>query len=208
MTHPLRASALLCILALAGAPCLAHAHVIPSHAGPDAFGALVMPSFVPALQPCARECDSLRNDAIMGGVGEGITMLAFGTLASVVSVGPAQNGSGSASETLSSRPWKRASLPEHVLVSMRCWNGLHSASHPWRTMSWQFSKGAPASHRGTQANGGTSEAFASGETCTFTTARPSMARVSVPGVQTPVSSVPIAHLPRRPSTFRRSSTTS
>jgi hypothetical protein len=169
MTHPLRVSALLCILAL-GPPCLAHARVIPSHAVPDAFGALVMPSVAPALQPCARGRDSLRNDAIMGGARRGITMLAFGTLASVVSVGPAEDGSGCASETLSSRPWDWASLPEHVLVSMRCWNDLHSASDQWQTIGrWQSSRRGPASHRGTRANGGTSEAFASGVTCTFTT---------------------------------------
>jgi hypothetical protein len=208
MTHPLRVSALLCILAL-GPPCLAHAQVIPSHAVPEAVGALVMPSVARALQPCARGRDSLRKDAIMGGARRGITMLAFGTLASVVSVGPAENGSGCASETLSSRPWDWASLPEHVLVSMRCWNDLHSAPEPWQTIGrWQSSKRGPASHRGTRTDGGTSEAFASGVTCIFTTARPSIAPVSVPDVQTPVSSVPVAHLPRRPSTLRGSSTTS
>jgi hypothetical protein len=209
MTHPLRASALLCILALAGPPCLAHAQVIPSHAVPDAFGALVMPSFAPALQTCARERPSLRNDAAMGRVGGGITMLAVGTLASVVSVGPAENGSGCASETRPSRPWEWVSLPEHVLVSMRCWNDLHSASDPWETIGrWQSSKRGPAGYRGTRADGETSETFASGVTCTFTTARPSIAPLSVPHVQTPVSSVPVAHLPRRPSPLRRSSTAS
>ena len=209
MTHPLRASVLLCILALAGPPCLAHAQVIPSHAVPAAFGALVMPSFAAALQPCAREGDSLRNDAIMGAVGGRITMLTVGTLASVVSVGPAEDGSGCASETLSSRPWEWASLPEHVLVSMRCWNDLHTASDPWPTIGrWESSTRGPASDRGTRANGGPSEAFASGVSCTFTMARPSIAPVSVPHVQTPVSSVPVAHLPRRLSTLRGSSTTS
>jgi hypothetical protein len=131
MTHRLRASALLCILTLAGPLCLVYAQVIPSHAVPEAFGALGLPS--------------------------------------VVSVGPAENGSGSASETRSSRPWERASLPEHVLVSMRCWNDLRSASQPWQTISWQSSQGAAASEPGTRANGGTSEAFAPGVTCSFTT---------------------------------------
>ena len=204
MTHSLCASAVLCILALARPPYLA-AQVIPSHAVPEAFGALVMPSVVPASQPCSREPDSLTNGAF-GGVVGGITILAIGSVASVVLVGLAEDGSGCASEALSSRPWEWASLPEHVSVSMRCWNDL-SASDPWQPISrWEFPKRGPASHRRTRADGGTSKALAAGVTCTFSTARPSIASVNAPNIRISIS-VPVAHLPRRPSTLRRSSTT-
>jgi hypothetical protein len=130
MTHPLRASAVLWILALAVPPYLAHAQVITSHAVPSAFGALGVPSV--AL-------------------------------------------------TLSSRPGEWASLPERVSVSMRCWNDLLSASDPWRLVSrLESSQRGRAIHRWTRSDGGTSEAFASGVTCTFTTARPSNGAALLP----------------------------
>ena len=74
----------------------------------------------PCVAACSREPDSLTNGAF-GGVVGGITILAIGSGASVVLVGLAEDGSGCASEALSSRPWEWASLPEHVSVSMRCW---------------------------------------------------------------------------------------
>jgi hypothetical protein len=70
MTHPLRASTVLCTLALAVQTCMVYAHVIPSHIMPEAFGTLVMPSFAAAPGPCSREGDSLRTAGIIGSVVE------------------------------------------------------------------------------------------------------------------------------------------
>jgi hypothetical protein len=170
MTHPLRASSVLCSLALAVPTYMASAQVIPSHVVPDAFGTLVMPSFAPALRPCFGKGDSLRDGATIGRGVEEITMLPVGSVAGGILVGLAQDGSGCAAGTLSSRSWESASSPEHVSVSMRCWNDLLSASDPWQPISGQeeSSKRGPASHGRTRADSGTSEAFASAVTCTFT----------------------------------------
>ena len=176
MTHPLRGSAVLCILALAVPPYLAHAQVIPSHAVPGTFGALVMPSFAPALQPCSRERELLGNGAIVDWVVGGMTMLAVGTVAGGMVVGLAEDRSGCASAMLSSRSWPWASLPEHMSVSMRCWNDCLSASDPSQPIGRraESSRGGPASDRRARADGGASQAFASRVTCTFTTTRQSL----------------------------------